>query len=179
MIGFAFDSLALEVRSKIEEELGVKVSCITALADLMMGDLLKNTRTSQVFGFCGKPDIEVIPSGERHKRGEPMVCIKLRGLDVFDPVTLNSRSLSGDNVPMWMVDPDYDGLCFVPGQVFFPRTEAWDNLKTALRGEFDETEWEHLRSDTSAPFVAGETVAVKVIDDRGNEFMATCRPDPE
>jgi adenine-specific DNA-methyltransferase len=55
----------------------------------------------------------------------------------------------------------------------FPRTSAWDNLKKALRGTYDEAVWDHLAGTTSAPFEAGEhgQIAVKVIDDRGNELM--------
>jgi adenine-specific DNA-methyltransferase len=58
-------------------------------------------------------------------------------------------------------------------QVFFPRTKAWENLKKALRATHDESVWDHLAGDTSAPFEAGDhaTIAVKVIDDRGNELM--------
>lgn len=101
-----------------------------------------------------------------------MIRVKLKGLDVFDPATADIVSLSGDDVPIWMMDPDYDDYCFRPGQVFFPRTQAWENLKKALRAVIDEDQWCHLHSDTSASFVPGNKVAVKVIDDRGNEFMA-------
>jgi hypothetical protein len=68
---------------------------------------------------------------------------------------------------------DYNGLCFHVSQAFFPRTSAWDSLKKALRGIYDETVWDHLAGTTSAPFEAGEhgQIAVKVIDDRGNELM--------
>ena len=56
---------------------------------------------------------------------------------------------------------------------FFPRTQAWDNLKRALKTDFDESVWAHLAGDTSTPFAAGthQQIAVKVIDDRGNELM--------
>ena len=79
----------------------------------------------------------------------------------------------GDNVPAWFLDTDYNGLCFHVSQAFFPRTSAWDNLKKALRGTYDEGVWDHLAGTTSAPFEAGEhgQIAVKVIDDRGNELM--------
>jgi adenine-specific DNA-methyltransferase len=58
-------------------------------------------------------------------------------------------------------------------QAFFPRTSAWDNLKKALKAEYENTVWDHLSGDTSAAFPAGEhkRIAVKVIDDRGNELM--------
>ena len=38
---------------------------------------------------------------------------------------------------------------------------------------YEDSVWEHLAGTTSAPFEAGEhgQVAVKVIDDRGNELL--------
>jgi len=40
--------------------------------------------------------------------------------------------------------------------MLFPRTGAWENLKKALRVEFEETVWDHLAGMTSALFLAGE-----------------------
>jgi adenine-specific DNA-methyltransferase len=79
----------------------------------------------------------------------------------------------GNDVPCWMLDTDYNSRVFHASQVFFPRTKAWESLKTALRVTHVETVWEHLAGNISAPFEAGEhgTIAVKVIDDRGNELM--------
>jgi adenine-specific DNA-methyltransferase len=56
---------------------------------------------------------------------------------------------------------------------YFPRTSAWDNLRKSLKGEFDESVWDHLSGTTSAPFTKDGTrdIAVKVIDDRGNELL--------
>jgi adenine-specific DNA-methyltransferase len=71
------------------------------------------------------------------------------------------------------VDTDYNGLCFHVTQAFFPRTGAWNDLRKALKGDYDESVWDHLAGTTSAPFEAGQhkQVAVKVIDDRGNELL--------
>ena len=79
----------------------------------------------------------------------------------------------GRDVPAWLLDNDYNGLCFHVCQAFFPRTSAWDDIRRALRGEYEESVWEHLAGIVSAPFEPGEhgTVAVKVIDDRGNELL--------
>ena len=79
----------------------------------------------------------------------------------------------GDDVPAWLLVTDYNGMCFHVSQAFFPRTSAWQNLKKALSGEYDDSVWEHLAGTTSAPFEAGEhgQIAVKVIDDRGNELL--------
>lgn len=80
---------------------------------------------------------------------------------------------NADDVPAWFLDTDYNDLCFHVSQAFFPRTGAWDNLKKALKGDYDETVWDHLSGTVSAPFEAGERrqIAVKVIDDRGNELL--------
>jgi adenine-specific DNA-methyltransferase len=66
-------------------------------------------------------------------------------------------------------------VAFHVSQAFFPRTTAWDNLKRSLKGEFEDSVWDHLAGTTSAPFVAGTSgeIAVKVIDDRGNELLVT------
>ena len=52
-------------------------------------------------------------------------------------------------------------------------TSPWDNLNKVLRGEYEEGVWDNLSGTTSAPFEAGEhkQIAVKVIDDRGNELL--------
>jgi adenine-specific DNA-methyltransferase len=42
-----------------------------------------------------------------------------------------------------------------------------------LKGSYDDEVWEHLAGTISTPFEAGEhkEIAVKVIDDRGNELL--------
>ena len=64
-------------------------------------------------------------------------------------------------------------MVFCASQVFFPRTQAWDNLQKSLKGQFNESLWDHLAGTESEPFAAGSNgqVAIKVIDDRGNELM--------
>ena len=61
--------------------------------------------------------------------------------------------------------------------MFFPRTSAWENLRKALKTTHHDSVWEHLRGDTSAPFAAdvGTDIAVKVLDDRGNELLKVAR----
>jgi len=52
-------------------------------------------------------------------------------------------------------------------------------LKKALKGQYEESVWDHLSGTTSAPFEAGDhkQIAVKVIDDRGNELMVVKKLD--
>jgi adenine-specific DNA-methyltransferase len=146
---------------------------VQATADLVLGDLLKTMRSSQVFSVCGLPEIEVtkvkVPKDEPSR-----FQVTLEGLDTFDPATMDADHTSGEMVPAWFLDTDYDATrCFRVCQAFFPKTGAWDNLKKALKTEYDESLWEHLAGTTSAPFEAGEQrqVAVKVIDERGNELL--------
>jgi adenine-specific DNA-methyltransferase len=109
-----------------------------------MGDLLKTMRSSQLFSATP-------PAA----RGDPQD--RARGA---------ARAAS-------LLDTAWNDLSFHVSQAFFPRTSAWDNLKKALKTEFDEAVWDHLSGTISAPFTAGDVreVAVKVIDDRGNELL--------
>ena len=103
--------------------------------------------------------------------------MRLLGLDSFDPATMEAHHLNGDDVPMWMLDTEWNGMVFKAEQVFFPRTSAWDNLRRVLKSTHDDSVWEHLRGNPSAPFAAdpGTEIAVKVLDDRGNELMKIAR----
>ena len=167
VIGFAIQAGARELIEKCADANGIPATYIQATPDLLMGDLLKNMRSSQIFSVCGLPEIEI------HKAGDGKLQVELKGLDIFDPVTMEALSQDGKDVPCWMLDTDYNDLCFHAGQVFFPRTSAWENLRKALRGTHDDTVWDHLAGTTSAPFEPGDNckVAVKVIDDRGNELL--------
>ncbi len=153
--------------------MGLPASYVQATPDLMMGDLLKNMRSSQIFSVCGLPDVEVRRFGKRSNGTPRQYEVELLGLDVFDPVEMLTYKSEGDDVPAWFLDTDYDSLCFHVTQAFFPRTGAWENLKKALRREYEESVWEHLSGKVSAPFELGKhgQVAIKVIDDRGNELM--------
>ncbi len=168
IVGFAIQPNARQTVEQSEAVLGVPATYVQASPDLLMGDLLKNMRSSQIFSVCGLPDVSVKKGAQKS-----MFVVELNGVDVFDPVTMKSESHKGIDVPCWFLDTDYNGLSFHVSQAFFPRTGAWDALKRALRTEYEEAVFDHLAGATSAPFEAGEhrQVAVKVIDDRGNELM--------
>ena len=167
VIGFAIQPNARTLVEKCTEVVGVPATYVQATPDLMMGDLLKNMRSSQIFSVCGQPEIQV------RRMKDKQYQVELLGLDVFDPITMKVDHRSGDDVPAWFLDIDYNDLCFHVSQAFFPRTGAWNSLKKALKGEYEESVWDHLSGATSAPFQAGEhkQIAVKVIDDRGNELL--------
>ena len=171
VVGFAIQPDARRYIEDCESIAGIPATYVQATPDLLMGDLLKNMRSSQIFSVCGLPEVRVLRAKGKGVNGR--LQVELLGLDVFDPVTMDTEHHEGEDVPAWFLDTDYNGSCFHVCQAFFPRTNAWDSLRKALESEYDVAVWEHLAGTVSAPFEPGETghVAVKVIDDRGNELM--------
>ncbi len=177
VIGFAIQPPARQLIETCEQAVGIPATYVQATPDLMMGDLLKNMRSSQILSVCGLPEVALrkttAPSHETAKTAGTWYEVELLGLDVFDPATMHVEHRRGDDVPAWLLDTDYNGLSFHVCQAFFPRTQAWDNLRRALKGEYEDSIWAHLAGSVSVPFEAGAhaQIAVKVIDDRGNELM--------
>jgi adenine-specific DNA-methyltransferase len=116
-------------------------------------------------------EVTTLPASE--PGGDPRWQVRLVGLDTFDPAKMETDHTKGTDVPCWLLDSDYNGRVFRATQVFFPRTGAWEAMQKALKAQFAPGVFDHLAGDTSAPFFAGEQrqVAVKVIDDRGNELV--------
>ena len=171
VIGFAIHPNARQTIEHADTLYGLPASYVQATPDLLMGDLLKNMRSSQIFSVCGLPEIAV-----RSADDEGCVQVELLGLDVFEPITMEVVHRRGDEVPAWFLDTDYNGMCFKVSQAFFPKTGAWDNLKKSLKITHDEAVWDHLAGTISAPFRVfspGQQIAVKVIDERGNELVVT------
>ncbi|MEX2271476.1 MAG: site-specific DNA-methyltransferase [Vicinamibacterales bacterium] len=173
VIGFAIQPHARQLVDHAAEMGLLAATYVQATPDLMMGDLLKNMRSSQIFSVCGLPEVTLRKVKPEATGGPPRFEAELIGLDTFDPTTMDTDHRGGNDVPCWLLDADYNNLCFRATQVFFPRTGAWESLKKALKADYDETVWDHLSGTRSAPFEAGEhgQIAVKVIDDRGNELL--------
>ena len=137
-----------------------------------MGDLLKKSQvTSQIFTVFGQPRTRLTPSG-----GDEWT-VHMDGVDIYDPVKNSIDATNAGKVAAWFVDTDYDGKVFCICQAFFPDKSAWEKLGRALRGSLDERAFDALTGTVSLPFKAGKrkTVAVKVIDPRGNEVMRVHR----
>ncbi|MHB8520850.1 MAG: hypothetical protein ACYDH9_08830 [Limisphaerales bacterium] len=162
VIGFAIQPNARELVEKCQEVVGVPTTYVQATPDLMMGDLLKNMRSSQIFSVCGLPEVKVSKvqspksKASYQEKMEPQYQVELLGMDVFDPISMDVAHQSGNDVPAWFLDTDYNGLCFHVSQAFFPKTGAWENLKKALKGDCEESVWDHLAGTVSAPFASGE-----------------------
>jgi adenine-specific DNA-methyltransferase len=175
VIGFAIEPNARTLVDQMDAQAGIPASYVQATPDLVMGELLKTMRSSQLFSVTGLPDVALRKVAPEENGGPQLYEVALRGLDTFDPTTFEATHRKGDDVPAWFLDTNWNGLSFHVSQAFFPRTSAWDSLKKALHTDFEESVWDHLAGTDSAPFAAGEhrEVAVKVIDDRGNELLVT------
>jgi hypothetical protein len=168
IIGFSAQANATKFIQNCAVSVGIPATYVNATMDILMGDLLKTSRASQIFSVTGQPEIKIIKLDSKD-----IYQVELLGLDVFKPDTMETDHTGGGNVPAWFLDTDYNELAFHVSQAFFPRTSAWDNLKRALKATYNDSVWEHLAGTVSEPFEAGENkrIAVKVIDDRGNELM--------
>ena len=164
--GFSFDGAA---QAAIQDDPNprVRIHIAHINPDVTMGDLLKETPSSQLFTVFGAPRTEI----EMTRDGEYIV--KMEGVDIYNPVENTVSSAGGDKVAAWFIDTDYDGRTFCITQAFFPDKKAWDKIARALKSVIDPERFEKFSGTESLPFPAGkhQRVAVKVIDPRGNEVM--------
>lgn len=95
------------------------------------------------------------------------------GVDVYDPLTGAVHSARVSQIAAWFLDSDYDRRTFHICQAFFPNKSAWQKLARALKGTLNDDLFDQLTGRVSLPFQPGEhrRIAVKVIDQRGNEVM--------
>lgn len=168
LFGFAIQAKAREMLHKLK----IPTTYIAMTPDVVMSDLLKTSRSSEIFSITGLPDVALKPAGNKAD-GAKFHQVEVKGLDTFRPDTMETDSIEAENLPCWMLDTNYNGMVFCATQVFFPKTGAWDNLQKSLKADFNDSVWEHLAGTISEPFVLGDKrrIAVKVIDDRGNELM--------
>jgi len=167
LAGFTFDpeAQALVQKAPVKD---LQVHFANIAPDVLVGDLLKTTRASQLFTVFGQPDVQV------SRQSDGTFTVALRGVDIYDPLAGEVHSVRGENVAAWFLDTDYDGKTFHICQAFFPGDpDAWEKLQRALKAQIDPAAFEQLRGTVSFPFEAGEhrRIAVKVIDFRGNEVI--------
>jgi len=143
---------------------GTQVSLLLANPDLLVGDLLKNTKASQTFRLYSAPDIKIEPDGSSYR-------VSVEGVDTYDAATGEVVSYGKTGIQAWFLDDDFDGSVFRVSQAFFPVTDAWKKLQAALRGTVDADLLEDLHGWESLPFEPGKygQVAVRVMAQDGNE----------
>jgi adenine-specific DNA-methyltransferase len=168
LFGFAIQAKAREMLDKLK----IPTTYVSVTPDVAMSDLLKTSKTSEIFSITGLPDVKLKPAGKQ-EHGTALHQVEIKGLDIFRPDTMETEETPAENLPCWMLDTNYNGMAFYASQVFFPKTSAWDNLQKSLKGQFEDSVWQHLAGTVSEPFTLGDKrrIAVKVIDERGNELM--------
>ncbi|MEH3117225.1 MAG: DNA methyltransferase [Methylorubrum populi] len=168
LFGFAIDAKAREMLAKLK----LTTTYVAVTPDVVMSDLLKTSKSSEIFSITGLPDVRLEEAG-KDKDGTALHRVVIKGLDIFRPDTMETDEVKAENLPCWMLDANYNGMAFFASQVFFPKTSAWDNLQKSLKGQFADNVWEHLAGTSSEPFALGDKkrIAVKAIDERGNELM--------
>jgi adenine-specific DNA-methyltransferase len=168
---FTFDDQAHALLQKATLRppvLGVAIN-----ADLLMGNLLKTSKSSQVFSVFGKPDVTLSPPSTDG------YTVTVKGVDIYDPNTGDFDASSAEQIAAWFLDTDYDGATFLVRQAYFPSQtpNPWEKISKALKGSVDPDQFAALQRTSSLPFKAGKhkQCAVKVIDHRGNEVMTVLR----
>ena len=166
--GTAFEASAFTEPSQTN---GTRIMKVKINPDLSMGELLKKTRSGNLFLTFGEPDVRV-----KEKKGG--VVVEILGVDVYDPVKSEIRSSgSGDpehDIAAWFIDTNYNGdAFFVHHAYFLGADKPYEKLKKALKADIDENIWEELHSTTSRSFAKPKTgkIAVKVINHYGDEVM--------
>jgi adenine-specific DNA-methyltransferase len=142
---------------------GTDVALLLANPDLLVGDLLKNTATSQTFRLYASPDAQITHAEDGYR-------VEVLGLDSFDAATGATTSFGKTGIQAWFLDDDFDGTVFRVAQAFFPVTDAWEKLERALRTTVDAALLSELHGWTSLPFDGGDhgKVAVRVVANDGN-----------
>lgn len=144
--------------------------------DLMTEDLKKKRSSDQSFWLVGQPDVELVRDG----RSKTRYKVRVNGFDYYDVKKGTVESGSTSRIAMWMLDTDYDGMCIVPKQVFFPmggKKDGWNKLAKTLRAEIDPDLIEKFAGNESLWFTVQpySMIAVKIIDDRGIESLKVIR----
>jgi adenine-specific DNA-methyltransferase len=160
--GFAFSPDAAE-RLSSGKVGNVPVSLLLANPDLLIGDLLKNTKSSQTFKLYASPDITLEKQSSQY-------VVTVNGVDTFDAASGEQISLGKSGIKAWMVDTNFDSQIFNGKQVFFPDSDGWSNLRKALRSSIDDGVLDQMSGWTSEPFEKPETgkIAIRVITQDGN-----------
>jgi adenine-specific DNA-methyltransferase len=173
-VAFQFDPEA--AKDIYEAKTGMTLLTVQMNADLLTDDLKKKRTSNESFWLIGQPDVVIEKLTSGSDAGKTVVTVN--GFDYYDPSTGKIESGKPSNIAVWMLDPDYDGRSLFPRQVFFPMAdtdEGWANLALSLKAEVDPDLIQQYQGNKSLPFTPGDTIAVKIVDDRGIESLKIIR----
>ena len=167
--GFSFDGPAqVTIEQAKHPRLRIHMAHIRPDVNPAMQGLLKEQPGSQLFSVFGQPRT-CLEGPDK----DGLYRVIMEGVDIYNPVDNSITPSRADKVAAWFLDSDYDGRTFCITQAFFPDRDAWSKLAKALKSIADEDAFAAFSGTESLPFPVGQyrTVAVKVIDPRGNEVM--------
>jgi adenine-specific DNA-methyltransferase len=171
--GFAFDARADEETGKATRFGKLTVLTVRMNPDLSMGeDLLKKTRTGNLFTIFGQPDVDI------RRVGEGQLEVEIRGLDTYNPTNGEVVPQATADIACWFIDTAYDNRqFFVRHAYFLGGDDPYDKLRRALRADIDEAAWSSLNSTVSRPFPIPDSgcIAIKVINHYGDEILKVYR----
>jgi adenine-specific DNA-methyltransferase len=111
--GFAFDP---HVGEEVTRYGKLTVLPAKMNPDQAMGDELpKKTGAGNLFMVFGEPDIEI--TKQHHGQSD----VEIKGVDVYDPTTGQTRSSSTDDIACWFIDTDCNGESFFVRHAYLHR----------------------------------------------------------
>lgn len=176
---FQFDEEAAKDIDELNPEIvGMQLLKAQMNADLFTDDLKKKRTSGDSFWLIGQPDVRVVKITDEYSKTKYQV--EVLGFDYYNTKSGNVESGGKGNIAMWMLDTDYDGRSLFPSQVLFPMAgpdDGWAKIAKVLKAEIDEDRIEAFRGTLSLPFEGGKrnTIAIKIIDDRGIESLRVIR----
>ncbi len=165
VLGWAFEANVGEVKTQLEKRGKVKVE-LTMIRPDTLAEGLKITKPETLFSPLALPHVEIQVTGGKEKT----VVVTLKGVAVFDRKSRGTEYRRADSgyISAWYLDEDYDGDCFVDGQMFFDLKKA-PNLRAALKADVDPEEYRLKLASEPFPVRGHGRIAVKVVDVFGNE----------
>ena len=151
------------------DKLKLPTTYVAMTPDVVMSDLLKTSRSSEIFSITGLPDVTLGPPAKR--RMEPASSSGGQGLDIFRPDTMETDEIEAENLPCWMLDSNYNGMVFWRPR-FLPENRGMGQPAKIAQRPIQQQRLETPCGNGQRAFVwAKGRIAVKAIDERGNELM--------
>ena len=143
VIGFAIQPHARQLIDNAAEMGRVPATYVQATPDLMMGDLLKNMRSSQIFSVCGLPEIKVHESKPAqlvvHRVTKSSSWASTRSTRRRWTPTTGRATTCRAGCSTRTTTTSASALAGV-----LPAHGGVGRLKKALKADYDESVWDHL-----------------------------------
>ncbi len=109
LFGFAIQAKAREMLEKLK----IPTTYIAKTPDVVMSDLLKTSKSSEIFSITGLPDVTLEPAGKTDG-GLPLFQVEVRGLDIFRPDTMETDSIEAETRRAGCWTPITTAWCSAP-----------------------------------------------------------------